>query len=257
MQVLLRNYGDEEYVWRTAKYGKDGFVVNKTPVSKTNVVSVMNDNRHNYVRCSHCGKVVHKNKIEEHRNVHKDYTNCYNCGHRNTGYPTNTTLAYKKSKNGKYVEITKKELDLYCDVGWSNAKIESDEARNKCVYRLCESAKMEEITDIFTEHKGVFDYIATVNSLLKIGYKPEDSYNMSQWKLYKLDTDLHIYAAVNSLGIIDHFLVHHDWSEYKVLYSKKYDRLYSTTSRDYVDAATYLAPDILEKAKTEIKKLYN
>ena len=53
MKVLLREFGNEQYVWKNVKIDSDtSFIVDGKRVLQTNVVSVFRDNRTNFVKCS-------------------------------------------------------------------------------------------------------------------------------------------------------------------------------------------------------------
>ena len=59
MKVLLREFGNEQYVWENAEIDSDtSFIVDGERVLQTNVVSVFRDNRTNFVKCSMCGAIL-------------------------------------------------------------------------------------------------------------------------------------------------------------------------------------------------------
>lgn len=256
MKILIRNTYNDWYAWKTAKYTKDGFVVDGEIVREDQIVSIQNDNRDKYVRCSHCTEIVHKDKIAEHREKHKNSDGCLNCPHMSASWAGDSATKYTKGKDGKYTMTVKKEVNLYCNAGFVNRQIDSNEARETCWYSGCKDAVMLEISDIFTTHKGLFDDIALENVLADVGYDKQGSYSDGYWKHYRLNTNKEIYACVNNLGIIDHFDVNIAWDDYRVFYSKKFDKIYTSKNRKYVEGVPYLTKEENEEIKNEIRKLY-
>ena len=81
MKILLRNHNGEQYVWKTAKYEGNYFRVDGANISPTNIVSVINDNRKNYIKCSSCGKVFRKGdpKFDKHKRESATPAACLGC----------------------------------------------------------------------------------------------------------------------------------------------------------------------------------
>ena len=50
MKILLREYNSEDYVWVTAKHNGEYFVVDGEIIEEYRIVSVINDNRKNYIK---------------------------------------------------------------------------------------------------------------------------------------------------------------------------------------------------------------
>ena len=82
MKVLLREFDNEQYVWKNVEIDSDtSFIVDGKRVFQTNVVSVFRDNRINFVKCSMCGAIL-KNVpevIAEHRKKATTSETCLNC----------------------------------------------------------------------------------------------------------------------------------------------------------------------------------
>ena len=83
MKILLRSYDSQFYVWKTAKYRDGHFYVYEEQIEMSNIVSVINDNRKGYVRCSMCRKTFKRNdpKFDIHRKNATGPVVCYDCPH--------------------------------------------------------------------------------------------------------------------------------------------------------------------------------
>lgn len=258
MKILLRRWRGEDYIWRTAKYDNSGFKVDDLNVDYTNIVSVANDNRKNYVRCAACGAVIKNNssEIEKHKSRHLTSDACLTCSWLRKDQGNVLSTKYIKQSDGSYVEKVKREVVLRCNADWLVRNIDDSETRDRCLFKICAQANMEPITDIFTRMPGLFDNMATVNTIVKIGYDAKESYEANMYKHYRLNIkldDYAVYAVVNILGIIDHFLLIDGWDETKVYYSKKFDKLFRITNGEYAEFEVYFENEL----KAEIRKLYN
>ena len=90
---------------------------------------------------------------------------------------------------------------------------------------MCSNATAKEVTDIFTEHPDVFEEMITVDTIVEAGYKDRKQYgNIVD---YALKGKNQIFAQVNELNIVDHFLVRFRNHEWEVYYSSKYNKFYS------------------------------
>lgn len=259
MKVLLRRWKDETYVWKTAKYAAEGFIVNGQVVAEVNIVSVMNDNRKNYVKCSACGAVIRNNEkaIEKHHRRTETVDSCLTCPF--VSCHTNSSVRRKhkfvRHSDGTYTKNTEEVVTLHCSGGWHTHPIGSEEAKQECVFKGCKTSEMERIFDEFIAYPGLFDDIATVNAIGNVGCDLDKGYyNNGYWHyLLKIDVD-GIYAAVNELGIIDHFVIKEGYfGERNLYYSNKYDLLFSD-SIGFYESYTGLQRETL---KANLKKLYN
>lgn len=258
MKILLRRWNNEDYIWRTAKYDIGGFKVDNRSVDTTNIVSIANDNRKNYVRCEKCGEVIKNNsdEIAKHKSRHTTSESCLKCAWLRKDYGNYIDHKYVKQSDGSYVEKAKREVVLRCNADWRTRNIDDSEARERCLFKACENANLEPIADIFTQMPGLFDNMVTVNAITKIGYNAKESYETDWYKHYRLNIELDdyiVYAVVNRLGIIDHFLLNDGWDETKVYYSKKFDKLFRNTNGEYKELEAYFENELKEK----IRKLYN
>lgn len=258
MKILLRRWNNEDYIWRTAKYDIGGFKVDDRSVDTTNIVSIANDNRKNYVRCAACGSIIKNNseEIAKHKSRHTTSESCHTCAWLRKDYGRYIDYKYVMKSDGQYVEKSKREVVLRCNADWRTRNIDDDEARERCLFKICANANMEPIIDIFTQMPGLFDNMVTVNAITKIGYNTKESYEANMYKHYRLNIkldDYAVYAVVNILGIIDHFLLIDGWDDTKVYYSKKFDKLFRRYDGEYKEFEAYFENEL----KAEIRKLYN
>ena len=229
MQILLREYGNEDYVWVTAKHNGDYFVVDGELIEEYRVVSVINDNRKNYIRCSSCGKVFPKSgkKFEKHKEAARGITPCLQCRKIRATELTGNKVKYVINDDGTYTRKMETKVDLRCQQHfWEDYPLDSDEAIAGCKYRRCGDAHGMEITDTFTKCPGIFDDIITIDKILDNGYEKIGYYDSNSTE-YVLNVEFGISAWVNKLGIIDRFSIAspEGWNYY-VYYSKKYNEFF-------------------------------
>lgn len=261
MKILLRKWDDEVYVWKDATYRKNTFFVDEEDVLYQNIVSVSDDNRNKYVACSVCGEVFRKGskQWEQHIKPVTDSSKCFDCRMLKVGTINSNKRKFTLLPNGKYQITQKGECTPRCGVlYWNEPSIDSEEARENCMYNRCSSknATPKEITDIFTQYKGVFDELITVDRIVENGYTERNEY--IEYQTYKLKAKNTIYARVNSLNIVDNFIIHYRNEEYIVCYSKKYDKLFmSNWNYDYAEFEPHSIPTrTLENIKAKIASLY-
>jgi hypothetical protein len=260
MKILLRRWENSEYVWHTAKYDSAGFKVNGKTVEHQNIVSVMNDNRSNYVRCSVCDAIIKNvdSTIEKHRHRTESVNACLTCAFltSRTSSLGKKKITYIKHSDGTYTRRTDESTSLYCSGGWHTHPIGSKEAMSECPFKACEASDMLMIVDTFTAFPGVFDDIATVNAISNVGCDFDNGYFSNGYYHYRLNIDVsNVYAAVNELGIIDHFVLKDGYfGEKNLYYSNKYDELFTNSfGGDYL----LYAGESREILKENLRKLYN
>ena len=121
MKLLLRQFGDECYVWKNAEMNDEKtFIVDGRTVNQGNVVSIYRDNRNKFVKCSHCGTIL-KNadvEIKEHRLMSTTSTTCFGCQNLRTCEENTKSIKYVLQDDGKYIATVKKEMQLKCRQGW-------------------------------------------------------------------------------------------------------------------------------------------
>lgn len=229
MKILLREYNEEQYVWVTAKYNGQHFVVNGECIEEYHIVSVMNDNRKNYVACSSCGKLFPKkgNKFAKHKEMAHGINPCLECKKLRRSELRKTPTRLIPHKNGTYTQVYNVDVELRCQYSlWSSYDIDSPALIEMCKYRNCKDAHGMEVTDTFTKYPGIFDDIITVDKILDNGYE-KMLYRESYISEYRLSRELEIDATVNSLGIVDRFLIDgiSDYGDV-VFYSKRYNMVF-------------------------------
>ena len=262
MKILLRNYCGEAYVWKTAKYNEHKFYVEGDSVKETNVVSIINDNRKNYVECSCCGQVFRRGdrRFETHKaNAIKPET-CFDCPHLCTENERVTKTSFTIGYDGCFVRKTEEEVYLTCDRSgiWSYNSIRSHEAINNCRKRQCANAEEINIVDFFTENLGVFDDIITIDSLLDNGYDVIMNDRCGVQTDIIWEEDYTIGVVINHLGIVDRFHVWFEGDKYSVFYSKKYNELFADFRGLYtVWNPIGLGTEMRNEIKAYIAKLYN
>lgn len=255
MKVLLREYDYQPYVWMDATYNGEYFVVEDCNIDEYQIISVMNDNRKNYVRCSSCGKMFTRNgkKFAKHKRDAETIKPCLECRKMRSRERDGGRIKYTVDKNGNYVRKITNKVDLICHYStWNDFHIDSRTAIETCKFRRCKDAGTEEIEDTFTKYPGLFDDIITVDAILDNGYK-ELLYRNPEEAVYFLDEKLNITAKTNRIGIVTSFNVGDDSGFYsqEVFYSKKYDMLMWIFDCRY----TQFNPDWLtEERMAEVKK---
>lgn len=262
MKILLREFGCESYVWKTAKYNYDNFLVDGNVQPKKNIIAIVNDNRKNYIKCSCCGQVFRRGdkRFQEHKeNAIKPET-CFECTHL---CANNASIAKRKivcNPDGSFSEKLERQVDFLCDnVGlWEHYSINSRRVIDSCKKRQCATAIAMEITDFFTRYPGAFDDIITIDSILDEGYDVEaplgsgSSYDI----VYEDDYTLGVY--INKIGIVDSFYLWYEGDRYWFHYSKKYDEFFcESRAYGYEILDVYGLPiELKDEVKKIIKTFY-
>lgn len=260
MKILLREYKNQQYVWVTAKYDGYKFIVDGRKQYETNIVSVINDNRKNYVKCSSCGKMFPKKgkKFAKHKEEARTIKPCLGCRSLITNEISDAKPRYIYNDDGTFTKKTETTVDLLCNSHfWTTPKCNSEDAINICKLRQCGTAKGEEIHDTFTDLPGIFDDIITVDKILDNGYE-QINWSDNSMAEYAINNSIGLCAYVNRLGIVDKFYINtYEYGGY-VWYSKKYDEFFTYSSSD---TYTVWVPIGLNKEdelgiKAYIRKLY-
>lgn len=262
MKILLRDYYGEKYAWKTAKYNEHKFYVEGESVKETNVVSIINDNRKNYIECSCCGQVFRRGdrRFETHKaNAIKPET-CFDCPHLCTENEMVTKTSFTIGYDGCFVRKIEEEVYLTCSRSgiWSYNGIMSREAINNCKKRQCADAEEINIVDFFTENPSVFDDIITIDSLLDNGYDVIMNERNGLQTDIIWEEDYTIGVVINHLGIVDRFHVWFNCDKYPVYYSKRYNELFTECRGAYaVWNPIGLNKEMRNEIKAYIAKLYN
>ena len=262
MKILLRTYNGKEYVWKDAGYKKGILTIDEgVIISPNNIVSVIDDDRKQYVKCSACGKILAKDspEVEEHKNRYKDTRTCMKCSSVRAQDVEVPLPHYESIGDNKYRKTIENIVRLKCSRTWYNAPdIGTEAAHEICRYKACANATYEEITDIFREHPGVFDDIITIDKLLCVGYKSaSEPITRGNLTGYRLNGRNKIYAMVNKSGIVDRFFIQYGRSAQEVFYSKKLDKLFVFDRETYVEWNPALSDSVKAYMKNKIAELYN
>ena len=271
MKALLRLFENDCYVWKDVKYDAKGFYIDgdsdqKLTIDETNIVSLSNDNRKNYFKCSACGELFRKgsSKWEKHIQPITDSNRCFSCKYMRVSNAKKLNSKYVLLENGKYAQTQKSEVELKCYNSWHYPDINSEEARRNCYFNRCVNADVQPIEDIFTKNPGIFDDIITVDQIVKQGYKERYVRN-HYWTNYKLKGKNQIWACVNHMNIVDHFEISYRNNHWTVYYSKKYNKLYHQLHAygkgyyygEWKPDHYYITPEAKEYIKKKIASLYD
>jgi hypothetical protein len=261
MKILLREYDYKYYVWETAKYNNGKFYVNGRVQNENNIVSIMNDNRKNYVQCSCCGQVFRKGdkRFQQHKeNAIKPET-CFGCRHLYIGDSYINKSKFVCNPDGTFTEKLEKTVELQCDtVGlWNNYSINSEKAISGCKKRQCATAMELEIVDFFTQYPGAFDDIITIDSVLDEGYVASIGRGDGSSYDIVIEDDYRLGVFINSLGIVDCFYLWYEGDKHWFNYSKKYDELFMDNRDGYEPLKINGLPiELKDHIKNLIRKFY-
>ena len=236
MEVLLRS----DYKWEPAHFNVEAGTIcleNGNAIAQTYIVSIRDDERRNYVVCKNCGQIILNTPetLEEHYNQCNDSRACFTCRFRRDSVIDLVSKNYELNADGTYNRIVTDSVNLSCGMGTFNGPdINSENARRNCQYAQCRAKGVKDIEDVFISHPGVFDDITTVDAL-----------DVKRWTfekiergfyLHKAKTRYRLYAAVNQMGIIDHFVYKYNAYTHKFVYSAKYDKIFM------IDGGVYSEP---------------
>lgn len=260
MKILVREFADKVYEWVEAEYNGTNFVIDGSIVKETNIVSVDEDNRSNYVRCEVCGEMFEKGspKIEEHKSKYSSYHGCFGCPYIREDNTKYLNSEYVLQVDGTFAAKKSYSTQLLCGASWYRTPpIISDDARRGCSFRGCINADMVPIEDIFMTHPGIFDDIITVDKIVDAGYKDANRYGDKT--TYQLKGRNNIWAHVNKINIVDYFVLHYKNYTYTLFYSKKYNEFYvpSRGNKNYAKwTPAYVPEATVEYVKKIVASLY-
>lgn len=261
MEVLIRRYDGKPYVWKQAKYIDGNIVVDGIRVYENQIVSIQNDIRKSYVKCSGCGKVFKKGspKIEKHKSPITDNHLCFGCQHLRQERKSQISQKYELLENGNYISKSKSEVRLSCGITYYYDDINSAAARERCQYNRCKNATMNAVTGFFITNPNAFDDIITIDKIIEHGYKEARRNSYDNTTEYRLKGRYNIEAIVNDLNIVESFSVSYRNKYWSLYYSKKYNkffRLYNNTYKEW--APQYdLDRSVSDRIKEIIVSLYN
>jgi len=232
LRVLLRG----DYCWHDACWDiqSNKFSVDGNIVKHTSIVSIENYPHEKYVRCTKCGSIIKNTKkaIQEHAQLALSSKACLTCRYLNGRTMKNLKESLTKNADGVYIKTMKSECLLTCGYAYSNSSIDDVDARNKCQYRHCGADTVGLIDNFFAKYPGAFDDMATVDAL-----------DMSEWQIncrhagnaleFKWTGRYSLYVHTTGLGIIDRFECNYRNNIYTIVYSKKYDKMFTFNWGEY------------------------
>ena len=234
MKVLLSS----NYQWKDALFDVARNVitdVNGVEIHATNIISIEDDVRTNYVRCANCNHIILNTAeaIDAHYNAHSNSSECFQCFYMRCVTGLDAGKTYERNADGTYTQHQNSNCKLYCTRRHGlSIEIDSENARNNCIIHQCrERNSMIPLDDFFIKYPHAFDNVATIDAL-----------DQDRWKFNKKSGDYYIFhttgnancdAIVNSMGIVDRFISHFNQRKYPFRYSKRYNKL------AWIDGYTY------------------
>lgn len=258
MKILLRNWEGSHYVWKDVIWIKGKFFTepDKTEIYPINILAIKDDERaKNYVMCAHCGAMVKNDpvSIEKHFAEMEAQRDCTKCKNLRESIIDTVKTNYTKNADGTYTAEKTIVMSLRCRMDYYNSPdVNSDRAKQICVFHQCRRHGMQKISDIFTQHPGIFDKNATVDALIAKKYTYEEYRN--GYFEYDLKCRNAVKACVNDAGIIDHFIIKSKGYKYVAFYSEKYNKLFwSDSGCKYTEVTPYYMTE--NKVETAMKKI--
>ena len=245
MKILMREWYDKSYQWVDATYDEanNRFRYNSNIINEANIVSVFEDNRNEFVKCSKCGQSFKKGSAEAkaHLTPIKDTSKCFDCPRARASNPRNLVTKYELIDGNIYKAMETSVVNMMCSASYPYTGIHEEVSRTRCIYNQCVGATMREFSDFFTENPEVFDAIITTDAVEAVGYV--EKYNRCGDLQYKLNVRNTVWAVSNKLGIIDHFAITYRRETYTVYYSKKYNKLFYVNGGKYQPWDPYNMPE--------------
>lgn len=166
---------------------------------------------------------------------------------------------YTLQEDGRYVVNVKNNVKLSCKNSWDYYDINSQGARDVCRWKQCATSEMKAIEDVFTKYPCVFDDMITVDKVIDNGFTERKEYDIRNEVHYKLKARNNITAVVNKLNIVDKFVIDYRSHQYNVMYSKKYNKLFTMSNGTYIvcDSIWCIPDTTFENIKAKIASLYN
>lgn len=277
MQILLRQYDGKYYVWKEAKFTKEGYVISSTTigpdagdvyastldavertVNQIGILDVKASEEENYVMCGGCGEVIKNNpeSIEAHFAEREAQKDCLTCKSLYESSVNVRQVTYTKNEDGSYNAVSKYKVNLSCRNGYFSLNNPSQETiKRNCVYYRCRHYGVKENANIFTKYPHPFETQITVDTLLakKCNY---EGYNYGFFE-YDLKLRRTLFACVNELGVVDHFRATWRNYQYRVYYSDKYDKLFFVDCSNYTEKLPWsITVEKANKIKEKIAAFY-
>lgn len=266
MRILLRVYGDNEYVWKDATYKNERYYLTdpesgwETEVFETNIAAVEDHAGGDYVVCMNCGEVIPNTPeaIEAHFVEKESTRDCTNCRYLQfDSNRRNLSRTLVDQGNGVYTITENFESNLYCNSTYYRKRVEDVDFASTCTFYRCRQVGTRPPRDIFSNYPNAFDTAITVDTLIEHKYKADGK--DGRFFLYDMKSRGTIKACVNSLGIVECFRVSSNGGKLYFYYSERYDRVFMDTGwdRNYVMSLPYwFRENKYEEAMKKIRALY-
>lgn len=254
MKVLLRQFDEKKYyVWMNAVYENGRFRIvyedgYKQNIADTDILAIKDDNRSEYVICNNCGTMIHNDpeSIEAHFAEVEAKRDCFKCSSLRRSRIRSVSAEIDNNPDGTLRVTETYNAELRCGQSyWSSPMINTDAAKEICVFFRCRKCGVHPIEDVFTKYPDLFNKHITVDVLNAKKYLPDTGGMVNGYFEYDIKLRNTLKACVNKLGIVDHFVVKCRSYKYNVYYSAKYDKLFFG---DYKAYSEHL-PDHMSEAK--------
>ena len=262
MKILHRGYNTLN--WRDATWDGISYYVGTEKVAISDIVSVRDAKKNQYVMCSCCKEIIRNtpSAIEKHKRRSLDENKCFECPHLRINEKEINSRRFVKGDDGKYSMVKKSECTLHCNYRYYSSQpiINTEDAKNICKYKSCNTASFDVVRDFFARFPGAFDTMVTVDAIVDKGYKRR--HIVGQRSIYALKGRNQIDAYVNAQNIVTHFDVvykNHCWRN--LVYSPKYERLFMNDNRgnyiEWIPSRYDIPSETVTYIKSKIAELYN
>lgn len=261
MEILIRKYGNEYYVWKTCTCKDNRYFLDnefETEIYNENILAVKDDTRIGHVQCTNCGKMIKDDpeSIEQHFAEEEAKRDCLKCEYLRTDRNIhNKTTEFSNNGNGTYRVVEAYDAELTCGMWYHRPNIDSEDAKTYCMYYQCRRSGVAKIDDMFVRYPDPFVRQITVDVLNAKKY-PYEGYHDGFFQ-YDIKLRGNVSACVNELGIVDHFRFNNRGYVYKLYYSDKYDKLFYAYGRKLKENCTDIMTDTkLKQVMDKIRALY-
>lgn len=262
MKVLLRNYNNQYYVWKEATYFDDSYYIltdNRDEVWEFQVLAVADDDRVGYVRCAYCGALIKNDEesIERHYAEMEAKKDCATCSNlRAYGDKMTVSKALSENDDGTYNVTEVYKTELGCKVSrYSTELLNSEAAIRNCKFNQCRRHGVRPLKDAFVKYPGLFEKQITVD-MLNAKKFTFDKYNNGYYE-YDLKMRGTLKACVNTMGIVDHFVMYKGGWRYNFYYSDKYKKIFFLSWNKYCeDTRDWVTSAKEEQIINKLSKLY-
>lgn len=261
MQILLRRYDGEDYVWKTATYEGETYYIKdkngKQSIRDIQIAAIKENEYADYVVCAACGKMIRNTpeEIEKHYADMEAKRDCSKCEHIRFANMENITRVIEEGEGACRVTQTF-TAQLRCGVvSWSPTEVKHAVRHGSCIYTSCRKKGTRKPNSVFMKYPGAFDTVITSDTLAakKMKY---DCFE-SGFFMYDMKARGTIKACVNNAGIVDCFMVHYRGNTLFFKYSEKYDKLFYQNGWTYEERYPYWLKEAkFNELHQKVKALY-